>query len=48
MFIWILIVLVGAATVCFFVDLVKGQSWIAGGLFLLSLAFFVNLLNMAV
>lgn len=45
---WIIIVLVGAAAVCFFADAVKPQAWIARGLFLLSLAFLVNLVNMAV
>lgn len=48
MLIWILIVLVGAAAVCFFVDAVKPQAWIARGLFLVALALFVNLLNQVV
>lgn len=48
MLLWILIILVGAAAACFFADAVKPQAWIARGLFLLSLAFFINLLNQAV
>jgi hypothetical protein len=45
--IWILVVLLGAAAVCFFVDAAKPQAWSARGLFLVALALFIYMLNAA-
>ena len=47
MLIWLMTVLVGAGAVCLFVDAVKKEQWTARGLFLVTLALFVDLLNQA-